>query len=129
MYIYRWDQKVDRKWTGNVVAKKHMFEDPCKLYKGLQSGVGHPQKKKDRSHCVQFPKTAGWHWGWIGNDDIIKSKAWSCIETQNRDAEAMLETFKRLDGTAINHKTATNKVDPQYPAQVDTVLRQYPYWS
>jgi len=129
MYIYRWDQQVDRKWTGNVVAKKHMFADPCKLYKGLQSGVGHAQKKKDRSHCVQFPKTAGWHWGWIGNDDIIKSKAWSCIETQHRDADEMLETFKRLDGTAINHKTATHQVDPQYPPLVDAVLRQYPYWS
>jgi hypothetical protein len=91
--------------------------------------VGHAQKKKDRSHCVLFPKTAGWHWGWIGNDDIIKSKAWSCIETQHRDADEMLETFKRLDGTAINHKTATHQVDTQYPALVDAVLRQYPYWS
>jgi beta-1,4-mannosyl-glycoprotein beta-1,4-N-acetylglucosaminyltransferase len=129
MYIYRWDQRVDRKWTGNVVAKKRHFADPCTLYKGLRAGVGHAQKKKDRSHCVPFAKTAGWHWGWIGNDDIIKSKAWSCIETQHRDADKMLSTFKRLDGTAINHKTATNKVDPQYPKPVDSVLRRYPYWS
>lgn len=129
MYIYRLDQRVDRKWTGNVVAKKHMFEDPCKLYKGLQSGVGHAQKKKDRSHCVQFPQTAGWHWGWMGDDELIKNKAWSCIETQNRDGDEMLESFRKLDGSAINHKTATQKVDPGYPTIVDSVIRKYPWWS
>lgn len=129
MYIYRFDQRVDRKWTGNVVAKKHMFEDPCKLYKGLQSGVGHAQKKKDRSHCVQFPHSAGWHWGWMGDDELIKSKAWSCIETQNRDADQMLESFRKLDGSAINHKTTTHLVDPAYPVAVDRVVRKYPWWS
>ena len=129
MYIYRFDQRVDRKWAGNVVAKKNMFEDPCKLYKGLLSGVGHAQKKKDRSHCAWFPQDAGWHWGWMGNDDIIRTKAWSCIESQHRDTNEMLESFRKLDGSAINHKTATNKVDPQYPASVDQVLRQYPYWT
>jgi beta-1,4-mannosyl-glycoprotein beta-1,4-N-acetylglucosaminyltransferase len=60
MYIYRFDQKLERKWAGNVVAKKHMFEDPCKLYKGLGAGVGHAQKRKDRIHCVPFPVNAGW---------------------------------------------------------------------
>jgi beta-1,4-mannosyl-glycoprotein beta-1,4-N-acetylglucosaminyltransferase len=131
MYIYRFDQKLDRKWAGNVVAKKHMFEDPCKLYKGLGAGVGHAQKRKDRIHCVPFPFNAGWHWGWMGNDEVIKSKAWSCIETQARDADQMLESFHRLDtGAAINHKTVTVHVPmPDYPEQVNSVLRQYPYWT
>ena len=62
-----------------------MIDNPCHLYKGLKSGVGHAQKKKDRSHCVPFPKNAGWHWGWMGDDELIKTKAWSCIESQNRN--------------------------------------------
>lgn len=130
MYIWRFDQRVDRKWNGNVVAQKHMFQDPCKLYKGLGAGVGHAQKKKDRSHCVPFAQTAGWHWGWMGNDQRIRNKVISCIESQHRDPEQVLGALKNLDpASAINHKTATRLVDPQYPAQVDQVLRQYPYWT
>ena len=129
MYIYRFDQRVDRKWTGNVVARKHMFTDPCELYKGLGAGVGHARKKKDRSHCVSLDQTAGWHWGWMGTDDIIKSKAESCIETQHRDTDQMLASFRLLDGSAINHKTTTHLVDPKYPPQVQQVLSKYPYWS
>jgi len=130
MYIYKFDQKLDRKWAGNVVAKKHMFENPCTLYKGLGSGAGHAQKKKDRTHCVPFSKNAGWHWGWMGNDDIIKTKAWSCIESQNRDADQMLDSFKKFDsGAAINHKTVTHHVTPVYPEQVMEVISQHPYWT
>ena len=130
MYIYKFDQKLDRKWAGNVVAKKNMFENPCTLYKGLAAGAGHAQKRKDRTHCVQFPKNAGWHWGWMGNDDIIKSKAWSCIESQHRDAEQMLDSFKKFDsGAAINHKTVTHYVTPDYPEPVMSVLKQHPYWT
>ena len=69
------------------------------------------------------------HWGWMGSDDIIKSKAQSCIETQHRDTDQMLASFRLLDGSAINHKTATHLVDPQYPPQVQQVLSKYPYWS
>ena len=130
MYIYKFDQKVDRKWTGNVIARKHMFINPAELYKGVGACVGNPRKKKDRSHCVPFDKTAGWHWGWMGSDDIVKSKAWSCIESQHRDVEQMLASFKNLEADkAINHKTKTHKVDPAYPAIVDQVLHRYPYWT
>lgn len=130
MYIYKFDQKVDRKWTGNVVARKHMFENPAELYKGIGAGVGHPRKKKDRSHCVPFEKTAGWHWGWMGDDEVVKTKAWSCIESQNRDPNQMLESFKKFEADkAINHKTKTHKVDPEYPAGVEQLLRRYPYWT
>lgn len=130
-YVYRFDQKVNRKWAGNVVAKKNMFNDPCELYKGLLAGVGHAQKKKDRSHCVSFPQIAGWHWGWMGNDDIIRSKAESCIETQNWDAEKMLGHFHEgNNGDAINGKTVTDFCeDPDYPEVVNTLLRQYPFWT
>lgn len=130
-YVYRFDQKVNRKWAGNVVAKKFMFKDPCELYKGLQAGVGHAQKKKDRSHCVSFPKIAGWHWGWMGNDDIIRNKAVSCIETQNWDTEKMLKHFHEgNNGDAINGKTITEFVaDPGYPKIVEDLLRQYPFWT
>lgn len=131
MFIYKFDQKLDRKWAGNVVAKKSMFDHPSHLYKGLASGVGHAQKKKDRSHCVPFPKNAGWHWGWMGNDDLIKSKAWSCIESQNRDTDEVVKYFKEgKPELAINHKTQTRYVDnPGYPESVERVIRQYPWWT
>jgi beta-1,4-mannosyl-glycoprotein beta-1,4-N-acetylglucosaminyltransferase len=130
MFIYKFDQQVMRKWAGNVVARRRMFEEPCKLYKGLNAGVGHAQKKKDRGHCVPYEKTAGWHWGWMGSDELLKTKAWSCIETQHRDADQMVESFRKLDAAAaINHKTPTQLVDPQYPAVVNQVLQQYPYWT
>ena len=130
MYIYRFDQKVDRKWGGNVVAKKYMFKNPCTLYKGLGAGVGHAQKRKERSHCVAFPKTVGWHWTWMGNDDVIKTKVMSCIESQSKDSQQVLDSFKQLDAaSAINHKAATMLVNPGYPDNVMQVLKQYPYWT
>jgi hypothetical protein len=130
MYIYKFDQRVDRTWTGNVVARKNMFEDPAQLYKGIGARVGHTRKKKDRSHCVPFEKPAGWHWGWMGSDEIIKTKAQSCIETQHRDVDQMVESFHNLDaGSAINHKCATTKITPDYPAVVMNVIKHYPYWT
>lgn len=130
MYIYKFDQRLDRKWNGNVVAKKHMFEDPCKLYKGLKAGVGTAQKKKDRTHCAFFPEVAGWHWSWMGSDEVVANKIKSCIETQHRDVDQMLENFHNLQPeTAINHKCQTTQVDPNYPESVMTVLKKYPYWT
>lgn len=131
MFIYRFDQKLDRSWTGNVVAKKRHFDDPCHLYKGLLAGVGHAQKRKDRSHCERYPGTAGWHWGWMGDDDIIKTKIQSCIESQHRDTDQTLTYFKNIDfGNAINHKCVSHHVaDPGYPPEVEQVLRQYPFWT
>jgi beta-1,4-mannosyl-glycoprotein beta-1,4-N-acetylglucosaminyltransferase len=131
MYIYRFDQKLNRTWAGNVVAKKRHFDDPCHLYKGVNAGVGHAQKKKDRSHCGWYPKMAGWHWGWMGNDDIIKSKIVSCIESQHKDTDQTLAYFHAGDtGSAINQKCVTvYQENPNYPASVDAVLRQYPFWT
>jgi hypothetical protein len=130
MYIYRFDQRVDRTWAGNVVARKRMFQDPCTLYKGPLAGVGHAQKRKDRSLCVHFPQLAGWHWGWMGNDDVVANKARSCIETQHRDTTQMLESFHNLDAaSAINRKCETSLIVTEYPEQVDQVLRKYPYWT
>lgn len=130
MYIYKFDQKVDRKWGGNVVAKKHMFRDPCELYKGLEAGVGHAKKRKDRSHCVGFPETVGWHWTWMGSDEVIKHKVKSCIESQSKDSDAVLDSFKKLDtASAINHKAITKQVDPNYPDSVMQILKRYPYWT
>jgi beta-1,4-mannosyl-glycoprotein beta-1,4-N-acetylglucosaminyltransferase len=130
-YLYRFDQQTDRGWKGNVVAKKRHFHDPAELYKGLGAGVGHARKRKDRSHCVGFPQRAGWHWGWMGNDEQIRNKIRSCIETQFRDANKMLEDLKRGDtGSAINHKCHTHYVaDPGYPESVMRVISQYPYWT
>ena len=130
MYIYKFDQKLDRKWAGNVIGLKRMFADPCKLYKGLNAGVGHAQKKKDRTHCTPFRINAGWHWGWMGSDELIKTKAQSCIETQHRDVDQMVESFRNLDpASAINHKCATHKVTPAYPDVVMDVIKQYPFWT
>lgn len=130
MYLHRFDQKVNRNWAGNVVAKKRHVVDPCKLYKGLGAGVGTAQKKKDRSHCTWIEGTVGWHWGWMGNEDRIKNKVLSCIETQHRDADEVYENFEnnRAD-LAINHKCATNLVEPNYPDAVMSVLKKYPWWT
>lgn len=131
-YIYKFDQKVNRKWAGNVIARKNMFKDPCELYKGLQAGVGHAQKKKNRDHCISFPNdTAGWHWGWMGDDANLKYKAESCIETQNKDTTKMLEHFHAGNtGDAINGKTITAYCEnPGYPDSVEKILRQYPFWT
>jgi beta-1,4-mannosyl-glycoprotein beta-1,4-N-acetylglucosaminyltransferase len=125
MYAYKFDQQMDRNWSGHVVAKKHMFENPQKLYKGSQ------HKRKDRTHAVIYPDIAGWHWTWIGNDERIKNKVVSCIESQHRDPDQILEAFKRLDTiSAINHKCTTRTIATAYPEQVQSVLKHYPqYWN
>jgi beta-1,4-mannosyl-glycoprotein beta-1,4-N-acetylglucosaminyltransferase len=130
-YLYRFDQRVDRGWKGTVVAKKRHFRDPAALYKGFDAGVGRARKRKNRDHCVAFPHRAGWHWGWMGDDQRILNKVRSCIETQFRDADTMLADFKRGDTTAaINYKCRTYHVtDPGYPDSVMQILRQYPYWT
>lgn len=125
MYIYRFDQKVNRKWSGTVWSQKPWFENPQKLYKGDSP------KRKDRNHCVKFPDTAGWHWSWMGDDQRILNKAVSCIETQHKDAEKMLTDFKDLNAAgAINHKCATEFCqDPGYPQSVLDVIKKYPWWT
>lgn len=125
MYMYRFDQKADRNWKGSVVARKRMFVTPHELYKGNST------KRKDRSHCVGLKEPVGWHWTWIGTDDLVRNKAISCIESQHRDPEQILQAFKRLDTiSAINHKCTTRTVDVMYPAPVQTVLTKYPqYWN
>lgn len=125
MYVYKFDQKMNRSWNGTVIARKCMFENPQQLYKGNNT------KRKDRSHCVIFPETVGWHWTWIGNDNRIRSKVTSCIESQHRDPEQVLQAFKQLDTTAaINHKCQSHSVAITYPDTVQNVLKQYPaYWN
>jgi beta-1,4-mannosyl-glycoprotein beta-1,4-N-acetylglucosaminyltransferase len=131
MYLCRFDQKLQRTWAGNVIALKRHFDDPCHLYKGLAAGVGHAQKRKDRSHCQWYPNLAGWHWGWMGNDDVLRTKIVSCIETQHRDTEAMLNLLNIGDtGNAINQKCVTEyDADPGYPPKVAAVLQRYPFWT
>lgn len=133
MYNYKFDQRAMRKWTGPVVARRRMFEDPCKLYKGVNAGdPNNPQKKKMREHCVGYPEHAGWHWCWIGNDERIRTKAEAAIETQFRDTSTMLDHFHKLDLTmAINHKAGTVHVpEPDYPAPIMEILKRYPaYWT
>lgn len=126
MYFYKFDQRALRRWKGSVVAKKRMFETPHDLYKGSVDVV----KKKNRSNCVGLEESAGWHWSWIGNDDIIKNKVVSCIETQHRDPEQILNAFKEKDTiSAINHKATTEIIETKYPKVVFDILRQYPnYW-
>lgn len=125
MFIYRFDQKTNRNWSGTVVAKTHMFDNPQQLYKGANV------KKKDRSHCVGYPGNAGWHWTWIGSDERIRNKVMSCIESQHRDPEQVLAAFKQSDtAAAINHKCTTSTVRVNYPDLVMRVLQQYPqYWN
>jgi hypothetical protein len=125
MYMYRFDQKADRNWKGSVVARKRMFATPHELYKGQSI------KRKDRSHCVGLKEPVGWHWTWIGSDELVKNKVVSCIESQHRDPEQILEAFRRLDTiSAINHKCTTRTVDAVYPDPVQQVLKNYPqYWN
>lgn len=124
MYVYRFDQKMNRNWSGHMIAKKHMFENPQKLYKGNQ------HKRKDRAHSVMFPDVVGWHWTWIGNDQRIKTKVTSCIESQHRDPEQVLTAFKSATPElAINHKCTAAWHKTNYPAQVQSVIEKYPYWS
>jgi hypothetical protein len=126
MYFYKFDQKAIRGWKGSVVARKRMFETPHDLYKGSTEVV----KKKVRTNCVGSGDPAGWHWSWIGSDDIIKNKVVSCIETQKRDPNQVLNSFKEKDTiSAINHKAQTEIIEPKYPKVVFDILRQYPdYW-
>ena len=131
MYLYRFDQKLERGWKGHVIARRRHFQDPCTLYKGLAAGVGHAQKKKIRTHCAGFPRHAGWHWGWMGNDDIIRSKVVSCIESQHRDAQEVVDLLASGDSAgAINQKCRTHyEPNPGYPDSVLSVIQQYPWWS
>lgn len=130
MYIYRFDQRLERGWQGNVVARKRHFKDPCTLYKGPDAGVGHAQKRKRRTGSVGFPKPAGWHWGWMGSDATVVNKIKSCIETQNRDVNEFMEHLHRLDpASAINQKCRTHLVQPDYPQCVMKVIKKYPWWS
>jgi beta-1,4-mannosyl-glycoprotein beta-1,4-N-acetylglucosaminyltransferase len=130
MYMHRLDQKLNRNWAGNVMAKKRHFQDPCKLYKGVNAGVGTAQKKKDRSHCTWTDGNVGWHWGWMGDEELVKNKAASCIETQHRNLDELYENFARNRADlAINHKCATHWVKPNYPDSVMSVLQRYPWWT
>ena len=123
MYMYRLDQRADRGWKGSVVAKRHMFETPHDLYKGSKDIV----KRKNRSHCTSINQSVGWHWTWMGNDTLIKNKVVSCIESQNKDPDRVLDAFKNLDTvSAINHKCTTHVVPTAYPKKVQQVLRKYP---
>lgn len=124
MYVYAFNLKTARIWNGPIVAKKSMFENPQKLYKGNQP------KRKDRAHCFLYPDVVGWHWTWIGDDARIKNKVLSCIESQNRDPDQVLSAFKVGDTTsAINHKTATTKVETNYPDLVNSIIKKYQYWA
>ena len=124
MFVYKFDQKLDRNWNGSVVARKRMIINPQQLYKGANT------KRKDRSHCVIFSGAAGWHWTWIGDDNRVRSKVLSCIESQHRDPEQVLDALKNLDAaSAINHKCNNSYHAPQYPAIVMDVLHRYPYWT
>ena len=124
MYMYKFDQRAERGWKGSVVARRSMFDTPHELYKGASI------KRKNRDHCVGINKPVGWHWTWMGSDDLIRNKVVSCIETQHRDPEEMLQAFKRKDTiSAINHKATTHVVDTQYPKSVQAILKKYPsYW-
>lgn len=126
MYMYRLDQKADRGWRGSVVAKKFMFETPHDLYKGRIEVV----KRKFRDHCVSLKTPVGWHWTWMGSDELIKNKVVSCIESQHRDPEQVLSSFKKVDTkSAINHKCDSKIINPEYPQIVFDILKKYPsYW-
>ena len=124
MFIYRLDQKAYRTWQGHVIAKKHMIQNPQQLYKGDQ------HKRKNRAHCAKCPGIAGWHWTWMGNDMRIQSKVISNIESQYRDPDQVLASFKTGNpDQAINHKCKTNYVDYQYPNNVMAVIKHYQWWS
>lgn len=126
MYFYKFDQKATRGWKGSVVAKKRMFETPHDLYKGSIDVV----KRKNRSNCVSLPEPAGWHWSWIGSDELIKNKVVSCIESQHRDPNQVLSAFKNNETTlAVNHKAQSEIVKTNYPTIVLETLQKYPlFW-
>jgi beta-1,4-mannosyl-glycoprotein beta-1,4-N-acetylglucosaminyltransferase len=124
MYMYKFDQRAERGWKGSVVARRSMFDTPHELYKGASI------KRKNRDHCVGFPTPVGWHWTWMGSDDLIRNKVVSCIESQHRDPEQILSAFKQRDTiSAINHKATTHVIDIRYPEMVQSILKRYPtYW-
>jgi hypothetical protein len=123
MFIYHFNRKMYRTWSGNIVARKRMFKNPQELYKGDQ------YKKKNRSHCVRYPDIAGWHWTWIGNDDRIRNKVQSVIEHQGRNPDEVLNALKNNDTkTAINHKCDSFVLDYPYPKSVTDIISKYPYW-
>lgn len=124
MYMYKFDQRADRGWKGSVVARRRMFDTPHELYKG------NSVKRKDRNHCVGLKTPVGWHWTWMGSDELIRNKVVSCIESQHRDPNEILAAFKRKDTiAAINHKATTHVVDTRYPDTVQAILKRYPsYW-
>lgn len=130
MYIYKFDQKLERGWQGNVIARKRHFKDPCTLYKGPAAGVGHAQKRKRRDGAIGYPTHVGWHWGWMGSDDVVRNKIKSCIETQNRNVEQFMADMYNLNpAAAINEKCKTQKVIPNYPEKVLTIIKKYPWWT
>lgn len=126
MYLYRFDQKAGRNWKGSVVAKRRMFDTPHDLYKGSMEIA----KRKNRNHCISLPEFVGWHWTWMGNDELIKNKVVSCIESQHRNPDEVLNAFKKVDTvSAINHKADSKIIDPIYPISVLEIIKQYPgYW-
>ena len=126
MYVYKFDQKAERGWKGTVVARKCMFETPHDLYKGSKDIV----KRKNREHCVSPDETVGWHWTWMGSDDLIRNKVNSLIEHQGRNAEEILVAFKNVDTkSAINHKVDSKIIIPIYPEIVLKVIKKYiDYW-
>lgn len=124
MYMYKFDQRAERGWKGSVVARRRMFDTPHELYKGASI------KRKNRDHCVGLKMPVGWHWTWMGSDELIRNKVVSCIESQHRDPEQILQAFKQRDTiSAINHKATTHVVEIRYPDAVQAVLKRYPsYW-
>lgn len=126
MYMYKLDRKAVRGWQGSVVARKNMFETPHDLYKGSTEVT----KRKRRINSVSMNEPVGWHWTWIGTDELIKNKVVSCIESQHRDPNEVLDALKDNDTQkAINHKCITNIVTPNYPESVMAILKKYPlFW-
>ena len=126
MYMYKFDQKTTRGWKGSVVARRHMFVTPHDLYKGHEEVT----KRKDRNKCVSLKEIAGWHWTWMGSDELIKNKVVSCIEHQSRDPNEVLTAFKNIDTkSAINHKCESSIIKTDYPNEILEIIKQYPsYW-
>jgi beta-1,4-mannosyl-glycoprotein beta-1,4-N-acetylglucosaminyltransferase len=123
MFFYAFNLQAYRGWKGSMVARKRMFENPQRLYRGKN------HKRKDRSHAVHYPETAGWHWSWVGTDDRIRNKVKSCVETKHWDADKTINNFKELKTEiAINHKCRTRKVDFDYPKEVMDIIGSSPYW-
>lgn len=126
MYVYKFDQLSNRKWKGSVVAKRRMFDSPHDLYKGHMEII----KRKRRDHCVGLDQCVGWHWTWMGDDNLIKDKVDSLIEHRGRNPEEVLLAFKQVDSKkAINHKVDSQIVNPTYPDVVLNIIKKYKfYW-